>query len=36
MTLQSADQPVAKVKLPHNLSPRIQWLRDYYFRGCGE
>ncbi|MEZ4626912.1 MAG: pyruvate formate lyase family protein [Eubacteriales bacterium] len=21
------------VKEPHNLSPRIQWLRDYYFRG---
>ncbi|MDR1733570.1 MAG: hypothetical protein LBR73_01615 [Oscillospiraceae bacterium] len=21
------------VKIPYNLSPRIQWLRDYYFRG---
>ncbi|MBW2523652.1 MAG: hypothetical protein JRI23_05730 [Deltaproteobacteria bacterium] len=21
------------VKQPHSLSPRIQWLRDYYFRG---
>ena len=21
------------VKEPHNLSPRIQWLRDYYFQG---
>lgn len=21
------------VKTPYNLSPRIQWLRDYYFRG---
>ncbi|PKN59930.1 MAG: hypothetical protein CVU53_05715 [Deltaproteobacteria bacterium HGW-Deltaproteobacteria-11] len=28
-------EAVAKtgVKEPHNLSPRIQWLRDYYFRG---
>jgi trans-4-hydroxy-L-proline dehydratase len=23
----------APIKTPHNLSPRIQWLRDYYFRG---
>ncbi|MDD4310900.1 MAG: pyruvate formate lyase family protein [Eubacteriales bacterium] len=22
-----------KVKEPHDLSPRIQWLRDYYFQG---
>ena len=22
------------VKEPHNLSPRIQWLRDYYFKGA--
>lgn len=21
------------VKIPYNLSPRIQWLRDYYFKG---
>lgn len=23
-----------KVKEPYNLSPRIQWLRDYYFKGA--
>jgi hypothetical protein len=22
-----------KIKEPENLSPRIQWLRDYYFQG---
>ena len=22
-----------KIKTPENLSPRIQWLRDYYFSG---
>jgi len=21
------------VKVPYNLSPRIQWLRDYYYKG---
>jgi pyruvate-formate lyase len=26
-------QPRYAVKEPKNLSPRIQWLRDYYFRG---
>ncbi|TFG38283.1 MAG: hypothetical protein E4H39_00705, partial [Syntrophobacterales bacterium] len=23
-----------KLKEPQNLSPRITWLRDYYFKGC--
>ena len=22
-----------ELKTPHGLSPRIEWLRDYYFRG---
>lgn len=22
-----------RIKTPHNLSPRIRWLRDYYFQG---
>ena len=26
-------QPKYSIKKPANLSPRIQWLRDYYFRG---
>ena len=25
--------PGPSIKQPHNLSPRIQWLRDYYFQG---
>ncbi len=25
--------PRYQIKTPHNLSPRIQWLRDYYFQG---
>lgn len=25
--------PGPLIKQPHNLSPRIQWLRDYYFQG---
>jgi formate C-acetyltransferase len=24
---------MSKLKEPYNLSPRIQWLRDYYFKG---
>lgn len=24
---------IAKVKEPYNLSPRVKWLRDYYFQG---
>jgi trans-4-hydroxy-L-proline dehydratase len=27
-------QSVQKIKEPKNLSPRITWLRDYYFRGA--
>jgi pyruvate-formate lyase len=27
------DKPKYKVKEPKNLSPRIKWLRDYYFKG---
>jgi formate C-acetyltransferase len=29
------DQPRFTIKTPSNLSPRIQWLRDYYFKGVG-
>jgi formate C-acetyltransferase len=28
-------QSVYAIKTPQNLSPRIQWLRDYYFSGVG-
>lgn len=27
------EAPRYAIKTPHNLSPRIQWLRDYYFQG---
>ena len=27
------EKPKYAVKQPKNLSPRIQWLRDYYFQG---
>jgi formate C-acetyltransferase len=26
---------MAKIKEPKNLSPRVKWLRDYYFEGAG-
>ncbi len=29
----SAASAAARIKQPHHLSPRIQWLRDYYFQG---
>jgi pyruvate-formate lyase len=29
----TSDQPRYTIKTPRNLSPRIQWLRDYYFQG---
>jgi formate C-acetyltransferase len=29
------DQPHYAIKVPSNLSPRIQWLRDYFFQGVG-
>jgi hypothetical protein len=33
MTTQSCNIPRHSIKEPKNLSPRIQWLRDYYFQG---
>ncbi|MHB8085072.1 MAG: pyruvate formate lyase family protein [Dehalococcoidia bacterium] len=33
MTTQSCNTPRYSIKEPKNLSPRIKWLRDYYFRG---
>jgi trans-4-hydroxy-L-proline dehydratase len=33
MTAPALDQPRYAIKDPVNLSPRIQWLRDYYFKG---
>lgn len=31
--MKTTDSPSA-IKQPAGLSPRIRWLRDYYFRGC--
>jgi formate C-acetyltransferase len=28
-------QPAYRIKAPKGLSPRIRWLRDYYFQGLG-
>lgn len=33
MTTATPDKPKFAIKQPKNLSPRIQWLRDYYFQG---
>jgi hypothetical protein len=33
MSTSTAAQSIQKVKEPQNLSPRITWLRNYYFRG---
>lgn len=33
MTTCTLEKPRYEIKTPKNLSPRIQWLRDYYFRG---
>lgn len=35
MATLTCEPPKAKytIKTPYNLSPRIQWLRDYYFQG---
>ena len=33
MTTTACAQPGYVIKEPKNLSPRIQWLRDYYFQG---
>ena len=32
LTVEQKTQPYS-IKQPRNLSPRIQWLRDYYFQG---
>jgi formate C-acetyltransferase len=31
--INTVQKPHYAIKTPTNLSPRIQWLRDYYFRG---
>ncbi|HSB66265.1 MAG TPA: pyruvate formate lyase family protein, partial [Anaerolineales bacterium] len=33
MTTTVREKPSYSIKMPTNLSPRIQWLRDYYFQG---
>ncbi len=33
MSTSLAEKLDFKIKEPKNLSPRIQWLRDYYFQG---
>ena len=33
MTTATSATPKVAIKQPSNLSPRIQWLRDYYFQG---
>ncbi len=33
MTLAALSQSEHTIKTPRDLSPRIQWLRDYYFKG---
>lgn len=33
MTAPVIEKPRYQIKQPENLSPRIQWLRDYYFQG---
>jgi pyruvate-formate lyase len=33
MTTEVCAQPRYSIKEPTNVSPRIQWLRDYYFQG---
>jgi pyruvate-formate lyase len=33
MTTTLPEKPKYAIKEPKNLSPRIKWLRDYYFRG---
>lgn len=33
MTTLAVETPVYTLKTPTNLSPRIAWLRDYYFQG---
>ncbi|MGD0708702.1 MAG: pyruvate formate lyase family protein [Anaerolineaceae bacterium] len=33
MSIPTIEKPKYQIKTPKNLSPRIQWLRDYYFLG---
>jgi len=33
MTAITLEKPRYAIKIPVNISPRIQWLRDYYFQG---
>lgn len=33
MSTTTLEKPHHAIKQPYNLSPRIQWLRDYYFQG---
>jgi xanthine dehydrogenase accessory factor len=33
MNAQPATSKIYNLKIPHGLSPRISWLRDYYFQG---
>jgi pyruvate-formate lyase len=35
MDVATSEMPLAAIKQPKNLSPRIQWLRDYFFQGVG-
>jgi trans-4-hydroxy-L-proline dehydratase len=35
MATVALEKPRYAIKSPSNLSPRIQWLRDYYFQGVG-
>ena len=35
MTTVALEKPRFAIKAPSNLSPRIAWLRDYYFQGVG-
>ncbi|MBN2503289.1 MAG: pyruvate formate lyase family protein, partial [Anaerolineales bacterium] len=33
MAVPAAEKPKYQIKEPKNLSPRVQWLRDYFFKG---
>ncbi|MCX6070698.1 MAG: hypothetical protein NTU91_07540, partial [Chloroflexi bacterium] len=35
MATLTLEKPRYAIKAPTNLSPRIAWLRDYYFQGVG-
>ncbi len=34
MVTRVSEKPISRIKAPHHLSDRIQWLRDYYFEGA--